>query len=205
MVLSPTFQPSFIQAYHQLGQAGLVTPDMLTNYSKANYNGLHSKLNYALIKAGILSGYFAIPEFKLRLKEPLKTSKGKFQWLIQVDTALFENNSLKGVGEVFTLDEIHGCVPKEEFALKWQTPHEKLNHIVRHFPSLFIIIINVIPGEATMPNWAGIKDRTLDQWRQAWSEMAQGLAGDKTSVYHFMISESGVEIQEYPSSKTQKH
>jgi hypothetical protein len=188
---------AFVESYNQLKESGLIFPVTITDYAKASQASLHSLLNYALIMAGIQSNYFALPEYKLRLKVPLTTPKGRHQHFIQVDTAYFKGDRLEGVGEVFTLDEIHGCVPSGHYAEKWQTPYEKLNHIVRHYPRLFLIIVNVIPSWAKMPTWPGIKDRSLEQWKQGWEQLISGLKAEGSVVHHIIIDENQALPQTY--------
>jgi len=177
---------AFVESYNQLVELGLIFPSAITDYTKASQASLHSLLNYALIRAGTQTDYLAFPEYKLRLKVPLKTPKGRHQHFIQVDTAYFKGNSLKGVGEVFTLDELHGCIPSGDFAEKWQTPYDKLNHVAQHFPGVFFVIVNVIPSHARMPPWKGVKDRSLQQWKQGWEQLIRGLR-DKGATAHLIV------------------
>jgi len=188
---------AFVESYNQLVESRLISPVTITDYAKASHTSLHSLLNYALIRAGMQSNYFAFPEYKLRLKVPLMTPKGRHQHFIQVDTAYFKGDRLEGVGEVFTLDELHGCVPSGHFAEKWQTPYDKLNHIARHFPGIFLVIVNVIPSWAKMPSWPGLKDRSLEQWKQGWEQLIRGLRAEGSITHHIVIDEKQALPQTY--------
>jgi len=180
---------AFVETYNQLTELGLISPAIISDYAKAREVSLHSLLNFALIWAGMQTSYLAFPEYKLRLKVPLVTPKGKHQHFIQVDTAYFKGDSLKGVGEVFTLDEIHGCISSGDFAEKWQTPYDKLNYMARHFPVIFLVVVNVIPSQARMPSWKGVKDRSLKQWKEGWERLIRGLIAQGSVVHHIVIDE----------------
>ncbi len=203
----------FKEAFNQLKRLGLITDDMIIDYNKASYKGLHSFLNSALIRAGVQSGFNAIPEYKIRLSlHPILTPKGKSQHYLAVDTAFFKESVTKGIGEIYTLDGIHGCLPHEELEEPWVTARQKLTHIVhlrnnplykfeRSFKELvFAIIVNVFPmGQCTLPSWKDIKRHSIGQWESLWRELVKDLrreAKPKMKIHHIIISESGVEIDE---------
>ena len=177
----------FNQLYTQLKEVGVISPALVRNYYKANKESLHSLLNYALIAAGIRSGYFAFPEFKLSLQPPLPTPKGKYQHFIRVDVAFFEGKDLKGLGEVYTLDLIHGCLPPDCFVEKWQTPRVKLNHLVSVYSGIFVLIVNVIPQEAKMPAWEKVNSHSLPQWRGLWKQLVDDLKEKGAAVHHIIV------------------
>jgi hypothetical protein len=177
----------FNQVYTQLEEVGLVSPALVRNYYKASRGNLHSLLNYALAVAGIRSGYFALPEYKLSLQPPLLTLKGKYRHFIQVDVAFFKGKDLKGIGEVYTLDLIHGCLLPDALVGKWQTPRVKLNHLVSVYPGIFVVIVNVIPQDAKMPPWEEVRWYSLPQWRQLWEQLVNDLKGKGAAVHHIVV------------------
>ncbi len=44
---------AFSRFYTQLEESGMISREVITDYAKANYHGLHSLLNSALIRARI--------------------------------------------------------------------------------------------------------------------------------------------------------
>ncbi len=108
-----------------------------------------------------------------------------------MDTAYFKGCILAGVGEVFTLDEIHGCLPSGAFSEEWQTPYLKLNHLAERFSPIFFVIVNVIPIQAKMPHWKGINQYSLTGSKQRWRELIEELKRKGATVHHIIISEQG--------------
>lgn len=67
----------------------------------------------------------------------------------------FDNNRLIGIGEVYTLDEIHGCMPSYKLETPWITPYHKLLHIADTEEHIKFTIIVV--GAWKLPPWRDAK------------------------------------------------
>jgi len=173
----------FQHRYEDLCREGLITPEMLTNYSLANDASLHSRIQTALLLAGIDTGLWAFPEVKVRLKEPLdkwaigvqyRGKSFRYQHTLTVDVAFFNGTDMVGFGEVYTLDMIHGAIPANRV-----NPYHKLKHLVREFDG-FVIIVTTLPsaadpGTVRLPSHKEIRQYSLDEWERRWCALIDEL------------------------------
>ena len=166
---------NFIEEYRNLVERGLLTEERLRDYPKYN---VHSLLQYCLIISGEKSGLIAIPEYKIRLKVPINKKKidtrfsgeRENMWNIRVDIGYFKNTQLLGIGEVYTPDEIHGCLPSTELEEPWVSPYHKLLHMTNenNLEDAKINFIVVVNGFWKLPEWKDARRHSIDKWTQKW-------------------------------------
>jgi hypothetical protein len=128
-----------------------ITEKMITNYTEMSTRNLHSWLQYSLIKAGLDESFYAVPEIKVYYSEKLipftfdkrlKDTKRSFK---RVDVAYYDENKLRGIAEVVSVDEAHGCHVSEELSLPWLSPRDSLTYLIENnYDNFeFVIILNV--------------------------------------------------------------
>lgn len=196
---------SFLREYDALVRLGFVKPEYIFKHSVASEVSFHSILQYMLVKAGIDCGYISIPEYKVRLKrEPIdkfklderfsKVKKARYQWHVAVDVAFLRDLKLTGIGEIYTIDEIHGCVPSKELSGPWITPYHKLQSLVKNLKGTisFLIIVNAFPRtiEKKRLPWEDARKLSVNEWREKWKELTDELRKEM-EVHHIEVHEDG--------------
>jgi hypothetical protein len=175
----------------------LIDEKDVENYASASRKSLHSMLQYALIHAGINCGCIAIPEYKVHFKEPLdKKSLGiiskRLMHQMSADVAFIREQEFQGIGEVYTLDEIHGCIPSKELEEPWLTPYEKLHWAIGHSEKeiKFLILVNVCPENLKKERlpWKDQRKRSIKEWKNLWEKLAKELS-NRAKVGHVILSE----------------
>jgi len=199
--------------YENLCGKGFIKPDFIKSYNSASRNSLHSILQYILIKAGIDCGYIPIPEYKVQFKKQIdkskidprfeenakrKKRKLRKQRQFSVDVAFFRNSKFEGLGEVYTLDEIHGCLPSQSLKNPWVTPYHKLTHLAkeRNAKIKFLIILNVFPmtvKKEKLP-WEDARRYSIREWKTLWKELAEKLEAEGLKTMLVGINECGIEV-----------
>jgi hypothetical protein len=166
--------------YEQLINEKVIRPEYLLDYGKACKVSLHSRLQYALIRAGIECGFHSIPEYKVLLNEAIdKTSvvgrfekaenrKSRKQWQVKADVAFIKGSEMKGLGEVYTLDEIHGCLSASELNDPWVSPYHKLHHLIHATDKPhFLVLVNVFPKKNTKKlRWKDSRRNSIGEWEK---------------------------------------
>lgn len=175
----------------------LIDEKDVENYASASRKNLHSILQYNLIHAGINCGYIAIPEYKVHFKEPLDKNKlgitsKRLMHQIRVDVAFIREQEFQGIGEVYTLDEIHGCIPSKELEEPWLTPYDKLHYAIEQSEKeiKFLVLVNVCPenlNKEQLP-WKDQRKRSIKDWKNLWEKLAKELS-NRAKVGHIMLSE----------------
>ncbi|MEM3665223.1 MAG: hypothetical protein QXK32_11790 [Candidatus Jordarchaeales archaeon] len=99
-------------------------------------------------------------------------------WKIAVDCAFFKGRELVGLGEVYTLDEIHGCLKSRELDGPWVTPKHKLLHLVKkgntHVNPNFLVIVNVFPNNLKRQlAWKDSRRCDIREWEEKWIELTR--------------------------------
>lgn len=201
---------NFIRFYNESVKDRLVRSEHIVDYYKSCRISLHSILQFALIRAGIKCGFASIPEYKLLLKEPIdkadiderfkevaKGGKVRKQWQVTIDVAFIKDSELSGLGEVYTLDEIHGCKPSREMSDLWLTPYHKLPHMIEHSINAmkFLVIVNVFPKtvEKEKLPWRDSKKHSVTEWKTCWKKLVRDLRDKGVKLGHIMIYEDGAE------------
>jgi len=196
----------FKMVFAQLVRNKTIETDQIINYRKASDASLHSLLQFALIKAGIECGFIAVPEYKVQLtkaidkKELDSRLRGKNkQWKLKADVAFMEKSEIRGLGEICTLDEIHGCQPSNKLREPWVTPHDKLLHLLNYSRDKinFLILVNIFPEnfDVKIP-WKDSKLHSIAEWKEMWKGFASALKALGTAIELVCISEKGVHV--YP-------
>jgi len=170
---------SFVKTFDDLKDKGLITSETLDRYWDFN---IHSILQYSLILAARESNIIALPEYRLRLSKPIDKqtidsrlkAKQRYMRTLRVDVGFLISSKLVGVGEVYTPDEIHGCLPSSELEEPWITPYHKLIHIVEYERNLKFLIIVV--GLWKISSWKDAKKRSLNDWSTCWQGLINRLA-----------------------------
>jgi len=172
----------FTACFEELKRLGLVSERALAKYPESN---VHSFLQYCLLTAGIALGFLSVPEYRIRLRRPIDRAavdprlvKGKakrFQ-TVKVDVAFLQNGRLVGVGEVYTPDEIHGCLESGELETPWLTPRHKLPHLARYEGVEFIAAAVGLWG---LPQWRDARRRSLEEWYACWVKLLDEVAREK--------------------------
>lgn len=195
----------FIKNLEQLKNFDLIQPDQILNYQKASESSFHSLLQYCLIKSGIDCDFIAVPEYKLQLEKAIdkkmidnRFKKTRKQRMLRADVAFISKSEVKGLAEVYTLDEIHGCQPSRELDDPWVTPYEKLTHLLNDFEEKvpFLILVNLLPQEfdlSSMP-WYPAKQHSMAEWENKWKELAFNLKKKGNDVRMICIRRNGIDI-----------
>lgn len=163
----------------------LVNKNVLSSTSLMRYwdYNVHSYLQYCLIKAAEDAGLMGIPEYRLRLSKPidkysvdsrLKNKRIRFLKTIRVDVGFLEGSRLIGIGEVYTPDEIHGCLPSEQLESPWITPYDKLLHMARYEKGVEFIVL--IVGLWMVSGWRDARRRTPLEWYECWKNAVEQLS-----------------------------
>lgn len=182
----------------------IIKKDIISYSSTAKHN-LHSLLQYCLVIGAHRSGLMGIPEFKVRLSKPLspcdcdgRFKKGRLKHQFRVDVAFFKQSKYIGFGEVYTLDELHGCLRSIELKHAWVSPYHKLLHLAEHSNSNFCpkiaILVNVIPKELK-PYWHEAKDSRID-YLNRWKKLATKLRSIIPKTAQITIQEDKILIDE---------
>lgn len=172
------------EVYLELMDTGFIDAHLVSNWSDANKANLHSILQGGLIHGALKCGSFAVPEYKVHLKEPLSKQKVdtrfsgrrvRLQHVLRTDVAFFRRASFAGIGEVYTLDSLHGCVPSSQLQQSWLTHYDRLPHLIEHAhvkPS-FVIVVSVIPRgiKPSQLPWADTRKRRVDEWEALWKKL----------------------------------
>ena len=201
---------NFIEIYNSSIEDRFIRPEHIVDHGKSCKASLHSILQFTLIKAGIECSYLAFPEYRVLFKEAIvkeklderfrdraKGGKVRRQWQVKADVAFLKDYELCGLGEVYTLDEIHGCRPSEEMMGLWLTPYHKLHHTIDHSENVvkFLVIVNVFPRtlEREQLPWKDSKKRSVIEWKDCWKQLICDLRAKSVEVSHIMICEDGAE------------
>ncbi|MFB3889564.1 MAG: hypothetical protein ACE14S_08735 [Candidatus Bathyarchaeia archaeon] len=180
-------------------------PQQINNYNEARKANLHSILQYALIHAGINCGFVAVPEYKVSLKEgidpealDIRFHGKRKQWQLKADVAFLKGPVVVGLGEIYTLDEIHGCQSSSKMITPWITPRDKLLHLTSFSKKKqqFLILVNVFPEETRTERlpWKDCRTHSIKEWKNLWKELADELNAKGLSVRMACISEKGIEL-----------
>ena len=189
----------FHSCLDKLKNKGVISSNSLMRYW--DYN-VHSYLQYCFIEAAENAGLMGIPEYKLRLSKPidkhdvdprLKDRKTRYIRTIRVDVGFLEKGRLVGIGEVYTPDEIHGCLSSKQLEDPWVTPYNKLIHIVKHEKDIESIILAV--GLWTLPQWKDAKKKTLQGWYRCWKEVVKHLSRYKRVAVAYIKDLDDVETE----------
>jgi len=173
----------FLKCFDELKSEGLISHRSLKKYWIYN---VHSYLQYCLVMSGHREGFRGVPEYKLRLAKPidrylidsrLRNRRIRYMKTIRVDIGFLKGGKLVGVGEVYTPDEIHGCLPTRELDEAWITPYHKLMHIAEHEEDIELIILVV--GLWTLPSWRDARRKTPQEWRRDWEKLINRLSSKK--------------------------
>lgn len=191
-----TLYNNFISEFNNLKNLNLINEEALTKYHEYN---VHSILQYCLIKASLSANFIPIPEYKIKLSQPLdkyeiderfkdrakdREKSIRYQHKITVDVALIKDSRVKGFCEIYTPDEIHGVLPSRELSGPWITPRHKLQYLVRYMNFDFCIVVNLFTA---LPSWPDAKKYSLDEWRKLWKEFVIELSKN-VNVLHVMIN-----------------
>ncbi len=189
----------FLECLDDLKSRGILSKGSLEKYS--DYN-IHSYLQYCLIKATRNTHLIGVPEYKIRLSEPidkknidprLKVGKIRYIRTIRADVGFIKEGKLVGIGEVYTPDEIHGCLPSKELIGPWITPYNKLAHITRYEKDIDFIVL--IIGVWKRSAWKDAKERTLQEWYQCWNCLVKRLSKCKQLVSIYIKGLDNINIK----------
>lgn len=207
---------NFRSIFSTLVDEQLIMRDDILYYSKANEHNLHSLLQYCLIKSAEEAGLRAIPEFKIRLARPFRPEKfdscfkdknGIHQF--RADVAFLESTRFLGFGEVYTIDEVHGCKESADLDHPWVSPRHKLLYLAKNalpeFTSKVVTLVNVIPEELKM-HWKDRNDRNVDgrtlsrRYLSKWKKLAEILRHtiDQTKLITIQESQILVDGKYFP-------
>ena len=176
----------FLECFYELKSEGVLSDSSLREYW--NYN-VHSYLQYCLIMGAHHEGFRGTPEHKLRLSKPidkyhidprLRNRKTRYMRTIRVDVGFLKGGKLIGIGEIYTPDEIHGCLPSKKLDGAWVTPYDKLVHIARYEEDIKFIIL--IIGLWTLPPWKDARKKTLQEWHEYWERLVEQISNKKHLV-----------------------
>lgn len=196
----------FIENYNNLLKIGFIKRGYVVDHSLASKHSFHSILQYVLIKAGIECEYVSIPECKARLSKPIDKllvdsrfvqRRSRYQRSIKVDVAFFEDQVLAGVGEIYTLDEIHGCLSSRELSGPWITPYHRLHSLLENLKLRFLVVVNVSPQHTPkLPYWRDVRTRTYTEWRERWRTMINDLKKRNLCLetYHIEVHEGPIRV-----------
>jgi hypothetical protein len=108
-----------------------------TDYSEMCRSNVHSWLEWAVIDAGQRLGLVCVPEFKLRLPNPLDPSEigisdRRRRCQVKVDVAVFgEFSKFLGFVECITFDVAHECFSTRDVNFKWLTFRDRLPFTIK--------------------------------------------------------------------------
>lgn len=192
----------FLECLDDLKSRGILSKESLEKYS--DYN-IHSYLQYCLIKATRNTNLIGVPEYKIRLSEPidkknidprLKLGKIKYIRTIRADVGFIKEGKLKGIGEVYTPDEIHGCLPSIKLIGPWITPYNKLIHMAKYENDKNDIEFMVLViGLWILPQWEDAKRRKLSRWDECWKCLARRLSEHKRVMAIYIKELDNIEIE----------
>lgn len=173
---------NFIKIFNRFRDEGLITSHSLTKYWDFN---IHSILQYLIISAGIESNIIALPEYRFRLSKPIDKQsidprlrvKRRYMRTLRADVGFLINGELAGIGEIYTPDEIHGCLPSTALEEPWITPYHKLLHLVDHEKNLDFVVLVV--GIWRVSEWKDARRRSLDEWFACWNNLIYELGKKK--------------------------
>jgi len=177
---------NFLRCVDELKEEGILTNESLKEYQDHN---IHSYLQYCLIMGAYHGGFRGIPEYKLKLSKPLdkhqidsrlKSKRIRYTRTIRVDVGFLKERELVGIGEIYTPDEIHGCLPSTKLQDAWVTPHDKLVHIVKHEESIKFLILVI--GLWTLPPWKDARKKTPQEWYKHWKTLVKQISGKKNTI-----------------------
>ena len=200
----------FLECLDDLKNRGILSKESLEKYS--DYN-IHSYLQYCLIKATRNTHLIGVPEYKIRLSEPidkknidprLKVGKIRYVRTIRADVGFIKEGKLVGIGEVYTPDEIHGCLPSIKLIGPWITPYNKLIHMAMHennkqrhmakYKNNIKFMVLVI-GLWILPQWEDAKRRKLSRWDECWKCLARRLSEHKRVMAIYIKGLDDIEIE----------
>lgn len=132
-----------------------------------------------------------------RFKEQARYKTVRKQWQIAADVAFIKDSKLRGLGEIYTLDEIHGCRPSKEMSGFWLTPYHKFHHTIQHGKDKleFLTIVNVFPKtlEREKLPWEDARKHSVEEWITLWKSLLGELREKGVRVGQIMICEDGAE------------
>jgi len=188
----------FLKCLDELKNENLLSDNSLRKYP--DYS-VHSYFQYCLIISAHHGGLRGIPEYKLRLSKPidkylidsrLKNRKIKYMRSIKVDVGFLKEGKLVGIGEIYTPDEIHGCLPSKELEKPWITPYDKLVHIAKYEDNVKFIVLVV--GLWTLPLWRDAKKKTLQEWYECWKRLVELILSKKEVAVMYIKGLGKIEI-----------
>jgi hypothetical protein len=182
-----------------------------TDYSEMCRSNVHSWLEWAVIDAGQRLGLVCVPEFKLRLSNPLNPSEfgisdRRRRHQVKVDVAVFgEFSKFLGFVECITFDEAHECFSTRDVNFKWLTFRDRLPFTIKNLEEKpeFVILLVVLPKSIERVPWKTGKEdidailerkNYFDDLGSKWRELVESIREfvdarlilineDKTPVY----------------------
>ena len=180
MIHSKDIIAGLLSCINELKNEGIWSNLSLMKYS--DYN-IHGFLQYCLIRGAQNANLMGIPEYRIRLSKPIDKSsvdprfrKGRRRRIrtIRVDVGFLKEGKPIGVGEVYTPDEIHGCLPSNLLEDPWIAPCNKLTHIAKHEKNIEFILLVI--GLWTLPSWKDAKKKTPQEWHKCWKKLVRQLS-----------------------------
>ena len=201
------FEERLKEEFDHLKRLNFISEQSLSRYQDF---GVHSIIQYCIIKAGMALGLIAIPEYKIKLKkgpidkhgidERFRGRKIRFQRQVRVDVAFARNGQIIGLSEIFTPDEIHGVLRSRELEEPWVTPRHKLEHVVDELKNSlkFMIIVNMFN---VLPPWRDARRYTTGEWKMKWIDFIGELGlRSGVQVMHVIINDiDNIEYRHYAS------
>ena len=206
-----TFFQEFIQAIANFASQGVLTKEVLQDYSKAKL-ALHGILESALVQAGWRIGWLPVVEPRVDLSLPFVPSsynpnllEKRKRHLFRPALGYYRNNKLEVFAECCTTDEAYEYNPSNQTIIYdpegrgWITKREILHHFVQHAkPKLSELIICVaLPHKMKKkPPWRqykGIGNNFYGQFKQGWDGLVQTLQ-KYTPTHLIVLEEKGVNI-----------
>lgn len=144
--------PNFEYVLKSFVKMGLITREMIVRCDKANEGNLHSRLQKAFMLAADKCGFLAIPEEKIRLKNPIRGGK-RNQRQYKADVVFYEDGQRVGICEVISMDMLAHLYPTEELqqifpSANWLTTATKLIQIAPEIHDLSLFFVVVLPEVA---------------------------------------------------------
>jgi hypothetical protein len=163
-----------------------------TDYSEMCRSNVHSWLEWAVIDAGQRLGLVCVPEFKLRLPNPLDPSEfgisdRRRKHQVKVDVAVFgEFSKFLGFVECITFDVAHECFSTRDVNFKWLTFRDRLPFTIKNLEEKpeFVILLLILPKSIERVPWKTGKEEIdailqrknyFDDLGSKWRELVESI------------------------------